>query len=103
MDQVVCHSNGCLGRQPGISGDRLGEICFSLGHANRRTGCVAAIQPTFKSDAGTIPHPHTCAYTKGNTHSYSEPYAVTNSSAYASSSPAFTPPPVAGAAAHTLS
>ena len=41
------------------------------------------------------PTPTACAYTKGNTHSYPEPYAVTKSSAYASASPASTPPPIA--------
>src|SRR3982751_2317194 len=98
MDQMVCHSNGCVGRQPGIFDHHLGEICFALGHANRRTSCLPAICSTFKSDTGTIPYPHSCAHTKGNTHSYAEPYAVTNSPAYPSASPASAPPPIAGAA-----
>jgi hypothetical protein len=42
-----------------------------------------------------FPDSHSFAYTKGNTHSYPEPYAVTKSSAYASASPASTPPPIA--------
>jgi hypothetical protein len=92
---MVCDSNCCVDRHPGIFDHRLGEICFALGHANRRTGCVPAIYSTFKSDAGTIPDSHSCAYTKGNTHSYPKPYAVTKSSAYASASPASTPPPIA--------
>ncbi len=94
---MVCHSNCCVDRQPGIFDHRPGEICFALGHANRRTDCVAAIQSTFKSDAGTIPdsNSHSFAYTKSNTHSYPEPYAVTKSSPCASASPASTPSPIA--------
>jgi hypothetical protein len=32
-----------IDRLPSIFDHRLGEICFALGRANRRTGCVAAI------------------------------------------------------------
>ena len=95
MDQMVFDSNCCVDRHPDIFDHRVGEICFALGHANRRTGCVPATYSTFKSNAGTIPHSHRCAHTKGNTHSCSKSYAVTKSSAYASASSASTPPPIA--------
>ena len=93
---MVCDSNCCVDRQPGIFDHRLGEICFALGRANRRTGCVAATYSTFKSDAGTIrdSNSHSFAYTKGNTHSYPKSYAVTKSSPCASASPASTPPEI---------
>src|SRR6187200_185962 len=96
MDQMVCDSNCCVDRQPSIFHHRLGEICFALGRANRRTGGVTASWATFKSDAGTIPdsNSHSFAYTKSYTHSYPEPYAVTKSSPCASASPASTPPPI---------
>ena len=97
MDQMVSDSNCCVGRQPGIFDHRLGEICFSLGHANRRAHCVPATQSTFKSDAGTIPgcNCHSFAYTEGNTHSYPQRYAFPKPSPYTSASPASTPSPIA--------
>jgi len=97
MDQMVSDSNCCVGRQPGIFDHRLGEICFSLGHANRRTNRIPAKQSTFRSDAGTIPgcNCHSFAYTEGHTHSYPQRYAFPKPSPYASASPASTPSPIA--------
>jgi hypothetical protein len=96
MDQMVSDSNCCVGRRPGIFDHRLGAICFALGRANRRRDCVAATYSTFKSHAGRISdsNSHSFAYTKGNTYSYSKPYAVTNASSCGSASPASTPPPI---------
>jgi hypothetical protein len=86
MDEMVCDNNCCVDRRPGILDYRLGEICFALGYANRRAGCFAAIQSTFKADAGTVPvsNPYSYAYPKGNTPRYPDRDAVTKSSAYAS-------------------
>jgi hypothetical protein len=86
MDQMVSDSDCCVDRRPSIFDHRLGEICFAPGCANRRAGCFAAIQSTFKADAGTVPvsNPYSYAYPKGNTRRYPDRDAVTNSSAYAS-------------------
>ena len=97
MDQMVSDSNCCVGRQPRIFDHRPGKICFSLGHANRRTNRVPAKQSTFRSDAGTIPgcNCHSFAYTEGHTHSYPQRYAFPKPSPYTSASPASTPSPIA--------
>ena len=96
MDQVVGDSNCCVGSEPGIFDHRFGEICFAPGPANRRTDFVAATWSSVKSDAGTILEStsHSFAYSKGDTRSYSDSYAVTNSSRCTSASPASTPPPI---------
>ncbi len=95
MDQMVSDRDYCVDRRSGIFDHRLGEICFASGHANRCADCVPASCSTFKSSGGTIPDSHRRAYTKGNTHRYREPYAVTKFSPFASASPASTPSPIA--------
>jgi hypothetical protein len=78
---------------------RLRDVRLALGSVNRLTGRFAAICSTFKSDTGTIPdaHSHGSACTKGNTLTYpdSHPDTVTDSSACASASSTYTPPPIA--------
>ena len=90
MDQWFAIATAVL-TQPRI----FGEIYFALGHANRRARLSDLIH--LQLDAGTIPQPnsHRFAYTTANTHSYPQhPYATTKSSAYASASPASTPPSI---------